>query len=60
MDYRDKIQYIRSQFLHGQITEAQAKVLIEPMLKNMNKKGEEVARKFGKKFHPITFRYVMR
>lgn len=60
MDYREKIQFIRSQYLHDVINLSTAKKLVEPLLVQMNKKGESIAKKHGKKFKKLTFGYVFR
>ena len=60
MDYRDKIQFYRSQYLHGEIDLDTAKKLVEPLLVVMNEYGKEIAKKYGRKYKPLTFGYVMR
>lgn len=60
MDYRAKIQFIRGQYLRGELTHTEAKAMVLPLLKEMNAKGQAVAKKFGRKFHPLTFGYVFR
>lgn len=60
MDYRAKIQKIRSDYLRGKITLDDARQAVELLLVEMNKKGEKIAKKFGKKYYPLKFNYVFR
>ena len=60
MDYRNKILKIRSDMQHGNITIDEAKVLAQPLLDEMNAKGEKIAKEHGRKFRKFTFGYVMR
>lgn len=57
---RNKIQEIRTKLACGYIDYDQAKKEAEPLIAEMNKLGEEVAKKFGKKFHKFTFVTLMR
>lgn len=38
----------------------QVKSEMEPVLNEMNRRGKLIAKKYGKKFHPVTFIEVMR
>lgn len=60
MDYRANIEAIRGAYQRGNITLEEAKKQVEPMLGAMNKKGEIIAKKFGKKHKKLTFGYVFR
>ncbi len=60
MDYRQQILEIRSDYLRGKMTLNEARAKVEPLLAEMNKKGEMVAKEFGKKFRKLTFGYVFR
>lgn len=60
MDYRAQIKKIRGSYLRGEISFEQAKGYTEPLLKEMNKKGEKIAKKFGRKFNKLTFGYIFR
>ncbi len=60
MNYRSKILKIRSEFLYGNITLDEAKAQVQPLLDEMNKKGEAIAKKYGRKFNKLTFGYVFR
>lgn len=60
MEYREKIQAIRAQYLKGEITYDDARADVEVLLKVMNLKGARIAKEFGKKYTPLTFGYVFR
>lgn len=60
MEYRTQIQKIRGAYQRGEITLEQAQSYVEPLLKEMNRKGEVIAKKFGKKYKKLTFSYVFR
>lgn len=60
MEYREKIQKIKSLYLKGEISFDQAKAQVLPLLEEMNTKGASIAKKFGKKFTKLTFGYVFR
>ena len=60
MDYRAKIELIRSEYIHGKINLKTAEDAVKPLLEQMNIKGAEIARKHGKKFRPLTFGYIFR
>lgn len=60
MEYRSKIQNIKSEYLKGHITFEKAKSDVELLLVEMNKKGADVAKKFGKNYKKLTFTYVFR
>ena len=60
MNYRSQILKIRSDYLHGKITIDQAKELVQPLLDEMNKKGEVIAKEHGKRYKKLTFGYVFR
>ena len=57
---RTQVQFIRSQYLRGEITLEQAKALVQPYLDDMNASGKRIAKQFGKKFKPLTFGYIFR
>lgn len=38
----------------------QVKLEMEPVLEEMNRRGKLIAKKYGKKFRPVTFIEVMR
>ena len=59
-DYRTQIQIIRADMVHGRITIDEAKKLVAPILKEMNAKGEAIAKEHGMRYTKLTFNYVMR
>lgn len=60
MGDREKIQYIRAQYLQGEITLAEAEELVLPLIEIMNERGAEIAKKHRKRFKKLTFGYVFR
>ena len=60
MDYRKQIEKIRQDYLRARISHETAKERVNILLVEMNKKGEAVAKKFGKRFNKLTFGYVFR
>ena len=60
MDNRNKIQFIRSEYLQGRISLNEAKSNIEPILKVINETGEKIAKEHGKKWKKLTFNYIFR
>ena len=59
-DYRNAIEYIRFKMVKGLITYDEAKAEAQPIIDEMNKKGLEIAEKYGKKFKGFTFSSLMR
>lgn len=57
---RNRIQDIKQRLAFGNIDYDTAKKEAEPFIEEMNKKGEEIAKKFGKKFSKFTFVNLMR
>lgn len=57
---RNKIQDIKSRLNCGLISYDKAKEEAEPYINEMNRLGEEVAKKFKKKFYKFTFSGLMR
>lgn len=60
LSMREQIQYIRSQYLQGEITLDEAKALVKPILADINKRAEAIAKENGFKFKRLTFGYVFR
>ncbi len=60
MEYRIKIEQIKAQYLQGKISYDEAKSQVEALLIPMNKKGAEIAKKYGKHYKKLTFGYVFR
>ena len=44
----------------GWLTYDETKDRAEPVLREMNKKGASIAKKYGRKYHNITFTEIMR
>lgn len=44
----------------GIIDYYEAKAEAEPIIAEMNTKGKEIAKKFGQRFKPFTFAYLIR
>ena len=57
---RTEIALIRAKLLRGVLTYDEAQKLAEPCIERMNKRGAEIAKEFGQRFKPLTFRYLMR
>lgn len=60
IDYRTQIKKIRGAYQRGEISLEEAEAYVLPMLEEMNKKGEKIAKKFGRKYKKLTFSYVFR
>jgi uncharacterized protein YuzE len=60
MENRIKIGQIRGMYLKGSITLEKAEELVGDLLVDINKKGEAVAKEYGKKYKKLTFNYVFR
>ena len=58
--YRAQINNIRVKLMTGAIDYETAKVEAMPIIAEMNKKGAEIAKKYGRKHKPFTFGYLMR
>ena len=59
-DSRQFFDHLRALVNSGALTYEEAKVQAAPRLEEMNSKGREVAKKYGKKFRPFTFAALMR
>lgn len=57
---RTAIQTIKIKMRMGTVTYDEAKELIKPHLEILNVKGKEIAKKYQKKYMPLTFNIVMR
>lgn len=55
IDNREKISDIKRRFKAGEIDYYQAKAEAEPVLKEINAKAVEIAKKYGKKPRTINF-----
>ena len=58
--YRQFFFDLRGKLLTSQITYDQALELAKPILVEMNKKGEIIAKKHGKKYRKISPRMILR
>ena len=59
-DYRQFFFDLRGKYLAGIISYDEAKELAKPILEEMNIKGKEIAKKYGKKFIKFTLTGFMR
>ena len=59
-NYRQLINDIKFKMQVGIIDYYQAKAEAEPIIAEMNAKGKEIAKKFGQRFKPFTFTYLIR
>lgn len=59
-DYRRYFNHLRNAMALGWMTYDEAKEMATPVLKEMNEKGKRIAKKYGKKFYPMTFTEVVR
>lgn len=60
MQYREMLNTIRANMQRGLLTYEQAEKAAKPIIDEMNKKAEKIAKEYGKKHNPFTFRYLMR
>jgi hypothetical protein len=58
--YRQFFFNLRGKLLTGQVTYDQAIELAQPVLDEMNKKGETIAKKYGRKYRKISYVSVLR
>ena len=58
--YREKIKDIRARLMVGVIDYETAKAEATPIIAEMNEKGAAIAKKYGRRFRPFTFGYLMR
>lgn len=59
-DYRSIILSIRSDYLRGKMSIDKAQEICKPLIEEMNKKASVIAKKYGKRHVPFTFRYLFR
>ncbi len=58
--FREQIEAIRHRMLRGELSYEQAQVEAKPVIDDMNAKGKALAKKFGKRYTPLTFKYLFR
>jgi hypothetical protein len=51
---REAIAHIKSLYLRGKIDRRVAEALAEPVINRINKRQQEIAKKYGKKNYPRT------
>ena len=51
---REAVDHIKSLYIRGKITREVAEALAEPVINRINKRQQEIARKYGKKSYPRT------
>lgn len=59
-NYRQILNDIKFKMQLGVINYYEAKAEAEPIIAEMNTKGRKIAKKFGQKFKPFTFAYLIR
>ena len=57
---RQDIEELKLALAYGYISYDEAKIEAKPILDRINKKGKEIAKKYGKNYYPITFNELMR
>ncbi len=60
MQARDKIQFIKAEFMAGGITYDEAKAKAQPVIDEMNLVAKRVAKEHGMRHKPISFINVFR
>lgn len=60
IEANNEIRRIKAKLQVGDITYADAKAYLKPYIDTLNEKGREVARRFKKPYHEITFSGLMR
>ena len=59
-EYRDFFKHLRALLQSGAITYDQGKELASSVIDEMNRKGKEMAKKYGKRFVPFNFSSLIR
>lgn len=57
---RQDIEEIKASLAYGYITYYEAKLEAQPIIDRINKRGREIAKKYGKTYYPITFEAIIR
>ena len=50
---REEYEDIMQRYRRGELSKKQAKLELEPILKRINERGAEIAKKYGRKYYPI-------
>lgn len=59
-ELKDKIDEIRLAMFRGILSYDEARAKAEPIIDEMNRRGREIAKKYGKSFRPFSFAALMR
>jgi hypothetical protein len=59
-DLKNKIDEIRTALFRGALSYDDAKLQAQPVIDEMNRRGREIAQKYGKSFRPFSFATLMR
>lgn len=59
-ELRNKINDIRNAMFRGDLAYDDAKKQAQPFIDEMNRRGVEIAKKYGKKHRPFSFASLMR
>jgi hypothetical protein len=57
---RELVKSTRGAMLRGEITLAEARTRLQPVIDEMNKRAKEIAKEFGMPYKPIKFTSLMR
>lgn len=60
MQTTERLREVKYLLKRGEITFEKAKEMAEPLLRELNERGKQIAKEFGKRYNPITFTYFMR
>lgn len=60
LENRKAVSDIKMALAVGEISYNEAKQKIMPVLERINGRGEKIAKKYGKKYHPVTFSEIIR
>ncbi len=59
-DLKDRIDEIRVALFRGLLSYDEAQEQAKPVIDEMNRRGREIAKKYGKSFRPFSFAALMR
>ena len=60
MDYRTKIAQLKSLYLNKEIDYDELRKLASPIVDEINKKGIEIAKRFGQRYKKLSLSYILR